>query len=180
MQRLPGQPVRAARVVQRPDQQRHPRDGRNGICRECVAAKERAQQAIDRASAASGTTDLDTTVAALWRVESPRVIARLARLVGDVGTAEELAQDAFATAIEKWRSEGVPNNPAGWLHKTARFLAVDLIRRRDTQHGKYQQIAATTSETTDVDIDEVVRVAADRERERSRQREPRSPAAPLH
>ncbi len=95
-------------------------------------------------------------MAALWRVESPWVIARLARLVGDVGTAEELAQDAFATAIEKWRSEGVPNNPAGWLHKTARFLAVDLIRRRDTQHGKYQQIAATTSETTDVDIDEVV------------------------
>ena len=95
-------------------------------------------------------------MAALWRVESPRVIARLARLVGDVGTAEELAQDAFATAIEKWRSEGVPNNPAGWLHKTARFLAVDLIRRRDTQHGKYEQIAATTSETTDVDIDEVL------------------------
>ncbi len=95
-------------------------------------------------------------MAALWRVESARVIARLARLVGDVGTAEELAQDAFATAIEKWRSAGMPNNPAGWLHKTARFLAVDLIRRRDTQHGKYQQIAATTSETTDVDIDEVV------------------------
>ena len=102
------------------------------------------------------TTDLDSTVAALWRVESPRVIARLARLVGDVGTAEELAQDAFATAIEKWRSEGVPNNPAGWLHKTARFLAVDLIRRRDTQHGKYQQIAATALQTMDVDIDEVV------------------------
>jgi RNA polymerase sigma-70 factor, ECF subfamily len=95
-------------------------------------------------------------VAALWRVESPRVIARLARLVGDVDTAEELAQDAFATAIEKWRSEGVPNNPAGWLHKTARFLAVDLIRRRDTQHGKYRQVAASTSETTDVDMDEVV------------------------
>jgi len=102
------------------------------------------------------STDLDSTVAALWRVESPRVIARLARLVGDVGTAEELAQDAFATAIEKWRSEGVPNNPAGWLHKTARFLAVDLIRRRDTQHGKYQQIAATSPQTTDVDIDEAI------------------------
>ncbi len=102
------------------------------------------------------TTALDTTVATLWRVESPRVIARLARLVGDVDTAEELAQDAFVAAIEKWRSEGIPNNPAAWLHKTARFLAVDRIRRHDVQHSKYQQIAATSPQTTDVDIDEVV------------------------
>ena len=101
-------------------------------------------------------TSIDTTVAALWRVESARVIARLARLVGDVDTAEELAQDAFATAIEKWRSDGVPNNPAGWLHTTARYLAVDLIRRRDTQHGKYQQIAAISAQAMEVDIDEVV------------------------
>ena len=101
-------------------------------------------------------TSIDTTVAALWRVESARVIARLARLVGDVDTAEELAQDAFATAIEKWRSDGIPNNPAGWLHTTARYLAVDLIRRRDTQHGKYQRIAATSPQATEVDIDEVV------------------------
>ena len=101
-------------------------------------------------------TSIDTTVATLWRVESPRVIARLARLVGDVDTAEELAQDAFATAIEKWRSDGVPNNPAGWLHKTARFLAIDLIRRRDTQHSKYEQVAVTSPQVTDVDIDEVV------------------------
>ncbi len=101
-------------------------------------------------------TSIDTTVAALWRVESARVIARLARLVGDVDTAEELAQDAFATALEKWRSDGIPNNPAGWLHTTARYLAVDLIRRRDTQHGKYQQIAATSPQAMEVDIDEVV------------------------
>lgn len=101
-------------------------------------------------------TGLDTTVATLWRVESPRVIARVTRLVGDVGTAEEVAQDAFVTAIEKWRLEGLPNNPAAWLHKTARFLAVDRIRRRDTQHSKYRQIAATSPQTVEVDIDEVV------------------------
>lgn len=115
---------------------------------------------IDRHSAALNagidTTVVDTTVATLWRVESPRVIARLVRLVGDVDTAEELAQDAFVTAIEKWRSEGIPNNPAAWLHKTARFLAVDRIRRRDTQHSKYQQIAATSPQTLDVDMVEVV------------------------
>jgi len=99
---------------------------------------------------------LDTTVATLWRVESPRVIARLVRLVGDVDTAEELAQDAFVTAIEKWRAQGIPNNPAAWLHKTARFLAVDRIRRRDTQRSKYEQIAATSPQTVEVDLDEVV------------------------
>ena len=68
-----------------------------------------------------------------------------------VDTAEELTQDAFVTAIEKRRSEGVPNNPAAWLHKCARFLAVDRIRRRDTLHSKYQQIAATSPQTVDVD-----------------------------
>ncbi|TDW77941.1 RNA polymerase sigma factor [Kribbella pratensis] len=111
---------------------------------------------IDRHSAATDTAALDTTVATLWRVESPRVIARLVRLVGDVDTAEELTQDAFVTAIEKWRSEGIPNNPAAWLHKCARFLAVDRIRRRDTLHSKYRQIAATSPQTVAVDIDEVV------------------------
>ena len=81
-------------------------------------------------------------MATLWRVESPRVIARLMRQVGDLDTAEELAQDAFVAAIEKWRHEGVPDNPAAWLNTTARFLAVDRIRRRDTQRGKYRLVAA--------------------------------------
>ncbi|MFI5956852.1 RNA polymerase sigma factor [Cryptosporangium sp. NPDC051539] len=79
----------------------------------------------------------------LWRVESPRVIARLMRLVGDLDTAEELAADVFVAAIEKWRLEGVPANPAAWLMTTARFLAVDRIRRRDTQRGKYRLVAAS-------------------------------------
>ena len=66
------------------------------------------------------------------------MIARLMRQVGDLDTAEELAQDVFVAAIEKWRQDGVPDNPAAWLNTTARFLAVDRIRRRDTQRGKYQ------------------------------------------
>ena len=65
------------------------------------------------------------------------------RLVGDLDTAEELAQDVFVAAIEKWRQDGVPDNPAAWLNTTARFLAVDRIRRRDTQRGKYQLVAAS-------------------------------------
>ncbi|HEY5882593.1 MAG TPA: RNA polymerase sigma factor [Nakamurella sp.] len=106
----------------------------------------------DNHSSATDVGSLDGTVAALWRVESPRLIARLVRLLGDVDTAEEIAQDAFVIAIEKWRAEGVPSNPAAWLHKTARFLAVDRIRRHDTQRGKYRQIAATTPQTVEGEV----------------------------
>jgi RNA polymerase sigma-70 factor (ECF subfamily) len=102
------------------------------------------------------TDDLPATLSTVWRVESPRVIARLVRLVGDIDTAEELAQDTFVAAIEKWRQDGVPNNPAAWLNTTARFLAVDLIRRRDTQRDKYQRVAAGAAEITEIDIDQVV------------------------
>ena len=101
-------------------------------------------------------TDFPTTVATVWRVESPRVVARLVRIVGDIGTAEELAQDTFVAALEKWQRDGIPNNPAAWLHTTARFLAIDRIRRRDTQRHKYEQVAATAPTTTEVEIDEVV------------------------
>lgn len=97
--------------------------------------------------------ELDRRVEALWRVESPWVIARLMRLIGDLDTAEELAQDVFVTAIEKWRQDGMPDNPAAWLNTTARFLAVDRIRRRDTQRGKYRLVAATQPQTLEHDPD---------------------------
>jgi predicted RNA polymerase sigma factor len=84
-------------------------------------------------STAEGVGALDARLAAVWRVESPRVIARLARLVGDLGAAEDIAQDAFVAAIEKWRAEGIPPEPAAWLHRTARYLAIDRIRRQDAQ-----------------------------------------------
>ena len=92
--------------------------------------------------------ELEQRLATLWRVESPRVIARLMRQVGDLDTAEELAQDVFVAALEKWRQDGVPDNPAAWLNTTARFLAVDRIRRRDTQRGKYQLVAASQPAST--------------------------------
>ncbi|MFB9319716.1 RNA polymerase sigma factor [Cryptosporangium minutisporangium] len=102
------------------------------------------------------STPPDDRIIALWRVESPRLIARLMRLVGDLDTAEELSQDVFAAAIEKWRREGVPDNPAAWLNTTAKFLAVDRIRRRDTQRGKYQLVAAAQPQTLEHDLDEIV------------------------
>jgi len=100
--------------------------------------------------------ELDQQLAALWRVESARVIARLTRQVGDLDTAEELAQDAFVAAVQKWREDGVPDNPAAWLNTTARYLAVDRIRRRDTQRGKYHLVAASQPQAQEYDLDKIV------------------------
>jgi RNA polymerase sigma-70 factor, ECF subfamily len=101
-------------------------------------------------------SELDQRLATLWRIESPRVIARLMRQVGDLDTAEELTQEVFLAAIEKWRQDGVPDNPAAWLNTTARFLAVDRIRRRDTSRGKYHLLAASQPQALEHDLDEIV------------------------
>jgi RNA polymerase sigma factor (sigma-70 family) len=100
--------------------------------------------------------NIDATVATLWRVESPRVLARLARFVGDLDTAEELTQDTFLAAIEKWRHDGVPDNPAAWLHTTARYLAVDRIRRRDAHRSKVRLAAAASPQVVEHDFAELV------------------------
>ncbi|MEV7792715.1 sigma-70 family RNA polymerase sigma factor [Streptomyces sp. NPDC087512] len=76
----------------------------------------------------------------VFRLESPRVIAAVARLVRDVGVAEEIAQDALVAALEQWPREGVPDNPGAWLTTTARRRAVDLIRRRETYARKLAEI----------------------------------------
>ncbi|MGW4121566.1 RNA polymerase sigma factor [Nocardia sp. NPDC004711] len=68
-------------------------------------------------------------VEAAWRIEWPRLVAGLTRLVGDIATAEELAQDAHVAALEQWPRDGVPPNPGGWLMLTAKHRAVDRIRR---------------------------------------------------
>ncbi|MGA4995514.1 RNA polymerase sigma factor [Nonomuraea bangladeshensis] len=79
-------------------------------------------------------------VEAVWRIESARVIAALARMVGDLGLAEELAQDALVAALEEWPVKGVPENPGAWLTLTAKHRAIDQFRRRDTYQRKLQEI----------------------------------------
>ncbi|WP_433419093.1 RNA polymerase sigma factor [Microtetraspora malaysiensis] len=79
-------------------------------------------------------------IEAVWRIESARVIAGLARMVGDVGLAEELAQDALVAALERWPESGVPDNPGGWLMLTAKHRAIDLIRRRSRYDQKLVEI----------------------------------------
>lgn len=80
------------------------------------------------------------TIETVFRLESPRVIAGVARLVRDVGIAEELAQDALVAALEQWPRDGVPDNPGAWLMTTARRRAVDLIRRRETYARKLAEL----------------------------------------
>ena len=80
-------------------------------------------------------------VEAVWRIEAARLIASLSRWVGDVGLAEDMAQDAFLTALEQWPHTGIPGNPAGWLMTTARNRGLDRIRRDKVLQEKYGQIA---------------------------------------
>jgi RNA polymerase sigma factor (sigma-70 family) len=79
-------------------------------------------------------------VEAVWRIESARLIAGLARLVRDVGVAEELAQDALVAALEQWPAEGVPRNPGAWLMAVAKRRAIDLIRRNERLERKVAEL----------------------------------------
>lgn len=76
----------------------------------------------------------------MWRIEAPKLIAALTRTVGDVGAAEELAQDALVAALEQWPESGVPRNPAAWLMSTAKHRAIDRFRRSKVQQQKYEQL----------------------------------------
>jgi RNA polymerase sigma factor (sigma-70 family) len=77
---------------------------------------------------------------AVWRIESARLIAALARMVRDVGLAEELAQDALVAALERWPESGVPDNPGAWLMATAKHRAIDSLRRGKRLAGKHEEL----------------------------------------
>jgi len=86
------------------------------------------------------TADLNQRIAAIWRIESPKLIAGLARMLRDVGHAEELAQDSLVTALETWPRDGVPDNPGAWLMTTAKRRAIDQLRRHKLIERKHEQI----------------------------------------
>jgi RNA polymerase sigma-70 factor, ECF subfamily len=89
----------------------------------------------------AATADARTAVEAVWRIESARLVAGLARLVRDVGLAEDLAQDALVAALEAWPLDGVPDNPGAWLMATAKNRAIDMSRRATTYERKREEIA---------------------------------------
>ncbi len=96
--------------------------------------------------------DTQRTIHAVWRMESARVIAGVARMVRDVGLAEELAQDALVTALETWPTSGVPANPGAWLMQTAKNRAIDSLRRNKRIETKHEQIAHTSPAVTVPDV----------------------------
>ena len=85
-------------------------------------------------------TDTHRAIDAVWRIESAKIIAALARIVRDVGVAEELAHDALVAALEQWPAEGVPRNPGAWLMATAKHRAIDRLRRSKLLERKHEQL----------------------------------------
>ncbi len=85
-------------------------------------------------------TDTHRVIDAVWRIESPRLIAGLARIVRDVGLAEDLAQDALVAALEQWPKSGVPHNPGAWLMATAKHRAIDHFRQNTRLERKHEEL----------------------------------------
>jgi RNA polymerase sigma factor (sigma-70 family) len=86
------------------------------------------------------TAEIQRTIDAVWRIEAPRLIGGLARIVRDVGLAEDLAQEALVAALEQWPQAGIPQNPGAWLMGTARHKAIDHIRRAQLAERKYAEL----------------------------------------
>jgi RNA polymerase sigma factor (sigma-70 family) len=102
-------------------------------------------------------SDTHRVIETVWRMESARLIAGLARMTGDVGVAEELAQDALVAALEQWPGEGIPDKPGAWLMGTAKHRAIDHVRRRVLHQRKEEQIAReleAQAESTARDLDD--------------------------
>jgi RNA polymerase sigma-70 factor, ECF subfamily len=100
--------------------------------------------------------DVNRTIDAVWRIESARLIAGVARLVRDIGLAEDLAQEALVAALEQWPESGVPDNPGAWLMATARHRAIDRLRRAEVHERKTRELgreAEIRGETDDPDLD---------------------------
>jgi len=92
--------------------------------------------------------DANASVAAVWRIESARIVATLARVVGDFALAEDLAQDALAEALQSWPRDGVPDNPGAWLTAVAKRRAIDGWRRRERLDDRYAAIAHDLAEAS--------------------------------
>ncbi len=91
-------------------------------------------------SVAVTATDTHEAIDAVWRIESPKLIAGLARIVRDIGVAEDLAHDALVAALEQWPKSGVPNNPGAWLMATGKHRAIDYFRRNKRVEQKHVEL----------------------------------------
>ena len=105
---------------------------------ECAACLQQSHR--DALIAPMNDPQLQRLLDTLWRMESPRLVARLARMLGDLDSAEELAQDALVAALEHWPKQGIPDNPAAWLMATAQRRAIDRLRQRRLHAQRQAQI----------------------------------------
>jgi RNA polymerase sigma factor (sigma-70 family) len=104
-------------------------------------------------------TSTHAAIDAVWRIESAKLIAGLTRIVGDVGLAEDLAQDALVAALERWPEAGVPDNPGAWLMATAKHRAIDQLRRRtmlERKHGELGYELEAQQEAAVPDLDAAI------------------------
>jgi RNA polymerase sigma factor (sigma-70 family) len=99
-------------------------------------------------------TDVSRTIDSVWKIESARVIAGLARIVRDVGVAEELAQDALVAALEQWPESGIPQNPGAWLMAAAKHRAIDHLRRSKRVERKHEELGREIEARQDAVITE--------------------------
>src|SRR3954451_2403102 len=110
--------------------------------------------------APTASTDLHRIVDAVWRMESARIVGALTRVTGDVGLAEELAQDALVAALEQWPESGGPAKPGAWLMATAKHRAIDTFRRSANLQRKTAELGRDLVEAEEPDwaaaLDEVV------------------------
>jgi RNA polymerase sigma factor (sigma-70 family) len=107
------------------------------------------------ASGAPARADIRRAIDAVWRIESARVIGGLARIVHDIGWAEDLAQDALVAALEQWPQSGIPDNPGAWLMATAKHRAIDQLRRRQMAERRHDELGRRQERehaTGDVDL----------------------------
>ena len=106
-------------------------------------------------------SDTHRAINAVWKIESPKLIAALSRMVRDVGLAEELAQDALVAALEQWPESGVPENPGAWLMATAKHRAINTLRRGRMQDRKHEELgheleAAARLERVEKELEDVI------------------------
>jgi len=90
-------------------------------------------------------TDIHNAIQAVWRIESARIVAGIARIVHDIGLAEDLAQDALVAALEQWPTSGMPQNPGAWLMAAAKHRAIDRLRRESLMERKHEEIGREAS-----------------------------------
>ncbi len=100
-------------------------------------------------------SDTHRAIDAVWKIEAPRLIAGLVRIVRDVGLAEDLAQDALVAALEQWPESGVPRNPGAWLMATAKHRAIDHFRRNKRLERKHEQIARDLEVQQEIGVPEL-------------------------